>query len=429
MTGEAVYSVGFDLGGKAHEVVVTDPDGERVHRFAMGRGRHGFDQLQQEMAAFLPSASRAVYVVEAAQNFWQEVVHPLHSAGEEVYLVDPTKCADFRKFFHRYVKTDPIDALATSRLPRTDPQLRPVWVGSAEQESLRRLCRLSWKLTEQICDHKRRLSTLLEMLLPGVTQVWRNHYCGSARLFYRRYLDPARARRLGQKRLAAVLRRRAWGKFSAQAEQKLWAVIQNAPTLRYRADDLSLEVNSELDLLEALEKRQVALRERIDELYSEVDPSRHLEQVPGLGFFFAAALTAAIGDPQRWQNADQVVAAAGLVPRKRASSGKEKAHQPITKKGNPQLRCWLYVAAEITRHYDPELQAFFRRLRRRGLHHKAAICAVAAKLLRRLYAVLRDGSRYRRLAEDTIEQEKKPVRASVHEVATRLLKDEPAPAS
>jgi transposase len=381
------------------------------------------------MARFLPSDGQAVYVVEAAQNFWQEVVHPLEGAGEAVYLVNPTKCADFRRFFHRYVKTDAIDAMATSRLPWTDPKLRPMWVGTAELESLRRLCRLSWKLTQQMCDHKRRLSTLLEMLLPGIGTVWRNHYCGSARLFYRRYLDPARARRLGRKRLAATLRRRAWGKFSAQAEEKLWAVIQNAPELRYRADDLQLEVNSELDMLEAMEKRQQLLRERIDELYSEVDPSRHLEHVPGLGYFFAAALTGAIGEPGRWQNADQVVAASGLVPRKKSSSGHEKAHQPITKKGNPQLRSWLYVAAEIVRHYDPELQAFFRRLRGRGLHHKAAICAVAAKLLRRIYAILRDGTQYRCDNGNTDQTEAKPVRASVHEVATRLLKDEPEPAS
>lgn len=280
-----------------------------------------------------------------------------------------------------------------------------------------------------MCNQKRRLTTMLEMVLPGIGEVWTNNYCGSARLFYRRYLDPSRARRLGRKRLGQILRRRAYGKFPEKAEEKLWAVIQNAPTLRYRYDDLMLEVQCELDLLEDLERRQRGLRERIAELYAEVDPDQRLEHVPGLGYFLAAALTSAIGDVRRWGSVDSLVAASGLVPRKKASSGHEKANQPLTKRGDPQLRCWLYLSAEIVRHYDPELQAFFLRLRRRGLHHKAAICAVAAKLLRRLYAVLRDQTEYRSAEQDRIRNGKKPIRESVHEVAQELLKDKPDAAS
>ncbi len=429
MNANPRFLVGLDLGSRGHEVVICDEEGDRVRRFSIGRGRGGQEQLQREVSEILAGGGRAEYVVEAAQNFWQEVIHPLHAAGERVYLVDPTKCSDLRKFYSRHTKTDTIDAHATARLPLTDRALRSVWVGTPEQESLRRLCRLSWKLTEQMCNQKRRVSTMLEMVLPGIGEVWKNNYCGSARLFFRRYLDPQRARRLGRKRLGQILRRRAYGKFSLEAEEKLWAVIQNAPELRYRYDDLMLEVQCELDLLEDLERRQQVLRERIAELYAEVDPSHRLEHVPGLGYFLAAALTSAIGDVRRWGSADSLVAASGLVPRKKASSGHEKANQPLTKRGDPQLRCWLYVSAEIVRHYDPELQAFFLRLRRRGLPHKAAICAVAAKLLRRLFAVLRDQSEYRRAEQERIGNGKKPVRESVHEVAEELLKDKPDEAS
>lgn len=139
------FLVGFDLGSRGHEVVICDEQGERVRRFSIGRGRGGQEQLQQEVSEVLAGGGggRAEYVVEAAQNFWQEVIHPLHAAGERVYLVDPTKCHDLRKFYSRHTKTDTIDAHATARLPLTDRALRPVWVGAPEQESLRRLCRLS----------------------------------------------------------------------------------------------------------------------------------------------------------------------------------------------------------------------------------------------------------------------------------------------
>ena len=314
--------------------------------------------------------------------------------------------------------------------PALEPyRVEPVWVGTAEQESLKRLCRLSWKLSQEIRNRKRRFATLVEMVYPGIKRVWKNRYCASARLFYRRYLDPSRARRIGRKRLGHMLRRRAWGKFSAEAEERLWAVIQNAPELRFGYDDLQLEVRCELDLLDSLEKRLEELKERIEELYCEVDPERLVESVPGIGCYLAACFTSVIGDIERWRNADCLVAASGLIPRKKASSGREVGNQQLTKQGNPQLRCWLYVAAELVRHYDPELQAFFRRLRRRGLHHKAAICAVATKLLRRVYAVLRDRVVYQRVAEQQIQNREKLVRASVSEVAQALLKDEADSAS
>jgi len=424
MSADAWY-VGFDLGSQRHEVVICDQAGEPVRQFGMLRGQLGWKLLCEEVRAVVPPGTRVLYLVEAAQNFWQEVVHPLKTAGEEVYLLSPTKCSDLRKFYRKHTKTDPIDALATARVGYSDRRLVPVWVGTPQQESLRRLCRLSWKLSHEMRNHKRRIATQLEMILPGIGKVWRNRYCGSARLFYRRYLDPMRARRLGRKRLEAILRRRAWGKLSPQTMEKLWAVIENAPTLRFDRDDLLLEIQCELDGLEATEKRQQQLNERIDELYSEVDPARRLESVPGLGPVLAAAITSAIGDVSRWRNASRLVAASGLVPRKKASSGREKAHQPLTKQGDPHLRCWLYVAAEIARQYDPDLRAFYLRLTRRGTHHKAAICALGAKLLRRFYALLRDKVDYQITDQLQIQNAKKPIRASVHEVAERLLKDMP----
>jgi transposase len=426
---EGTWYVGLDLGSREHEVAVCDPEGREVHSFKMPRGREGHRVLREEVDRCVPSVARAVYLVEAAGNLWQEVVHPLEAAGEDVCVLSPVKCSDLRKFYRRHTKTDAIDALATARVGVSDHDLRRAWVGTPEQESLRRLCRLSWKLSMEGRDKKRRLAALLELVLPGIGKVWRNRYCNSARLFYRRYLDPAKARRLGRKRLGEVLRRRAWGKFSEKKLAQLWSVIENAPELQYRYDDLVLEVRCELDGLEAIERRREMLMERIEELYTGVDPAHRLESVPGLGGFLGAALTSAVGDVGRWSGADQLVASSGLVPRKRASSGREKANQRLTKYGDPMLRSWLYVAAELVRHYDPELQAFYMRLRRRGKHHNTAICAVATKLLRRIYAVLRDETTYRVIAEARIHNAEKPVRESVNEVAQALLKDQPDTAS
>jgi transposase len=416
--------VGVDLGGKFHQVQVTAADGSRLGgSFRIGRGRAGLMALQQGVRAAAGEDAEAIYTIEATPNYWQELVHPLRRAGATVYLVSPAKTRALRTFYRRHTKTDTVDAAATSRLPSVDPALHPAVVGDVRYESLRRLVRQSWQLREAMANRKRRVMSRVLMVYPGYDEVFRDRYCGASLLFCRRYLDPAKARRLGRTRLATLLRKRALGKFDAARAARLWAVIENAPELSIAYDDLQRVVNLDLDLLAAEAAAQQELRERIAELYSEVDPDTRLTTLPGLGDFLAAAVTAFIAEPGRFRNADEVVALSGLCPRQKSSAGSDTANQPLTKQGDPTLRSCLYVAAEIARHYDPELRAFHARLRARGKHYKQASCALAAKILRRCWAVLRSQRAYVVEHHATLAQQQqagKTVRESVHEVAERL---------
>jgi len=213
-------------------------------------------------------------------------------------------------------------------------------------------------------------------------------YSKSARLFQRRYLAPQKARRVGKRRLVEILSKAAWGKFSDQKSEALWHCVENAPDLGWNADDLLLEAGVQLDELEALECQVERLDARIAELYTEIDPEQRLKQIPGLGEFLSAALTAHIGDVSRFPNTKALISYAGLVPRVKESAGHTKPGQGITKHGSPYLRAWAYLGAACARQYDPELKAYYERMRARGKHYNVALCATAARLLERTYDVL-----------------------------------------
>lgn len=419
-----VYA-GVDLGGAFHQVQVTTAAGERLGKsFRIGRGKTALVELEAGVRRVAGDDVETVYTVEATQNYWLELVHPLQRAGAAVYLVSPSKSAALRTFYRRHTKNDAIDAEALSRLPVVDPKLRPAAESGPKWDMLRRLVRQSWLLKNQMANRKRRIMGRVLMIYPGYEAVFRDRYCGASLLFCRRYLDPAKARRLGRRRLSVLLRKRALGKFDEVRADRLWQVIENAPELNLCYDDLQLLLNQDLDLLEAEERSQQALRERIAELYGDLDPSTRLTTVPGLGDFLAAAITAFIGEPGRFTNADQVVALSGLCARLKSSAGTDTANQPLTQHGDPVLRGCAYLAAEICRHYDPELRAFHRRLTARGKHYKQASCALAAKILRRCFALLREQRDYRVAHQEEMrraqKEEGKTVRLSVHEVAERL---------
>ena len=53
------------------------------------------------------------------------------------------------------------------------------------------------------------------------------------------------------------------------------------------------------------------------------------------------------------------------------------------------------LAADTARKIDPDLaQVYFRLMTRKGHHHKQALCAVANRLVNRIFSVLRSGKPY-----------------------------------
>jgi hypothetical protein len=92
----------------------------------------------------------------------------------------------------------------------------------------------------------------------------------------------------------------------------------------------------------------------------------------------------------RFASAKHAASYAGLVP-STFQSGERDAHGHITKRGSAELRAMLCAAAHHARRTAHPLHPYFARLgTRRG--YKAAVVAVAHRLCRILFAMLRDGT-------------------------------------
>jgi transposase len=120
------------------------------------------------------------------------------------------------------------------------------------------------------------------------------------------------------------------------------------------------------------------------------DEVRRLQTVPGVGPIVALTAIAAFGDIKRFASAKHVASYAGLVP-STYQSGTCDRHGHITKRGSAELRAMLCEAAHHARRPSHPLHPYFTRLcARRG--YKMAIVAVAHRLCRVLYALLRHGT-------------------------------------
>jgi transposase len=117
-----------------------------------------------------------------------------------------------------------------------------------------------------------------------------------------------------------------------------------------------------------------------------------LHSVPGIGPTLAATLWAELGDITRFEGVKQVIAFAGLDPRIRQSGTALNGYGKLTKRGSPQLRRALFIAASVARRFDPELMAYYAKKRGEGKRYTVATIATARKLLARVYAVLCRGT-------------------------------------
>jgi transposase len=123
---------------------------------------------------------------------------------------------------------------------------------------------------------------------------------------------------------------------------------------------------------------------------------RLLLSITGIGWTTAVSVLARIGDWRYMHNVRNIASFFGLVPREN-STGDTIRRGSITRAGHNRTRNKLIQCAWIAIRHDPELAAFYERLRAhygKDSGSKKAIVAVARKLTTRIYAVLHNQRPY-----------------------------------
>jgi transposase len=147
----------------------------------------------------------------------------------------------------------------------------------------------------------------------------------------------------------------------------------------------------------ALDERIKAFDDEFAATARTDDAARRLTTIPGIGVLNATALAAAIGNAGTFARGRDLAAWMGLVPRQATTGGKPRL-LGISKRGNTYLRTLLIHGARaamptLSKSATP-LGAWLRDLLHRA-HPNVAVVALANKLARIAWAVLKRGEVYR----------------------------------
>lgn len=132
---------------------------------------------------------------------------------------------------------------------------------------------------------------------------------------------------------------------------------------------------------------EISLKEQQRPFQPEVD---RLQTVPGVGPIVALTTIAVFSDVRRFPTAKHAASYAGLVA-STFDSGERVQHGHITRRGSSELRAMLCEAAHHAWRRSNPFHPYFSSLSaRRG--YKLAVVAVAHRLCRILYSMLRYGT-------------------------------------
>ena len=139
-------------------------------------------------------------------------------------------------------------------------------------------------------------------------------------------------------------------------------------------------------------QRLTMLEVQIEEKECKEDKDiQRLQTIPGVGDKTALAFAAYVGDGKRFNNGNEVANYVGLVPRVDCS-GTINKYGHITKKGNKVVRALLYQAAWaiVRSKHGGALKAKYFYMTERGKGKKISITAIARKMAKLLYLVMKN---------------------------------------
>jgi len=149
-------------------------------------------------------------------------------------------------------------------------------------------------------------------------------------------------------------------------------------------------MDESLDELDELDKRLAEVMAMLSQAHQADAASQLIASIPGVGPLSATAVISSFGRAQSFSNARKFASAIGLTPREHSSGGKQRLGG-ISKRGNSYIRKLLVHGARAVlwaRMKKPDYADDWvvQLAQRRG--HNVAVCALAAKNARRIWAIL-----------------------------------------
>ena len=379
-----VVSVGVDVSKDKHDCFILSSEGEVLADvFTIPNNLDGFRFLLQRIRDCTHAQDKIKVGLEATGHYSYNLLGFLLDNGLATNVLNPLRTNLYRKSLSlRKTKTDRVDARTIASMLLSDAGLKPYTDTAYHNEELKSLTRYRFDKVKERAKLKSSISRLVCILFPELEKLVPSLHIASVYALLAEFPGAKQIAAAHLTRLKALLETASKGHYKRDMALEIRDAARNSIGSWMPAK--SLELQHTIRLRE-LDDEIVEIEEQIQAIMDELNSP--ITTIPGLGFRMAAMIFAEVGDFNRFDSPDKLLAYAGMSPSTYQSGQLKNCYPHMEKRGSRYLRYALYNATKYVCHWDPTFAAYLAKKRAEGKHYNVALSHAAKKLVRLIFAM------------------------------------------
>ena len=393
---EGILIATIDIGMASNTGYCATTDGRDIKPFKFNNTREGLDKFWDTIVInknrFV--CGEVIVGYESTGPYAEPLIHYLRNKPVKIVQVNPMHTKRMKEVNDNSpLKTDDKDPRVIADIIRLGHALTVI-VPEGHAAYLRRLNNARERHIRERTALLNQLQQLVFLLFPEFKTVLKDIKVKTARHILKHYGTPETIGAMVNETLGEEMRKKSMGKFGIKDAETLISLAQRTVGIKEGIAGLVLDIKHILIQLETIEGFVAEIESEMEGTLSEFPYSIKLLSIKGLGVVSVAGIIGEIGDFMKFTTQSEIMKLAGLDLYE-ISSRKRKGERRISKRGRSLLRKILYYVAIQTIRRNGIMCEYYANLTSRGMKRMMALVAIARKLLRIIYAIVRDNTEYK----------------------------------
>lgn len=385
--------VGIDVAKDKHDCCILGPDAQKLCPvFTIPNNRPGFDELYLKIFSMGEDKTEIKVGLEATGHYSLNLLGSLIDKGLTTCVINPLHTNLYRKGLSlRKTKTDKVDAFSIAMMLMTDRTLKPYSNTSYHNEELKSLTRYRFDKVQDRAKLKTSVARLVNILFPELENMVPSLHMASVYALLAEFPGASYIAGCHLTRLKNLLETASKGHYGRDMAITIRDAARNSIGSILPAK--SMELKHTIHLIQVMSQEIDEIETSIQSIMEQCQSP--ITSIPGISYRMGAMILAEVGDFSRFDDADQILAFAGLSPSTYQSGQLDSAYAHMEKRGSRYLRYALFNATKYVCLWDETFGTYLSKKIGEGKHYNVAVSHAAKKLIRTIYRMELTGETYR----------------------------------
>lgn len=391
--------IGADIGCEFNAIGMINKEGRELGRYPkIYNTREGFDYFEKEVEGIKEryELKEVLIGMEPTGHYWRKIAYFAKEKGYEVRFIRTTALRHQRELNESSsAKSDIRDAMTIANITREGKYIDTI-IGDGILRQLRTLSHVRERVQRYNTGTKHALKGLLEDYFPELKQVFWSMKAKGLWAILEESPFPEDILRVEPVKIAELIAKASKRRYEAKEKGlRIYQSARDSIGLKQVGQGDRYRLKMYLEDLKRSERQLKEIEVEMKELLKELPYAKYILSIPGIGILSCAVFLGELGEPAYFRNPKQIVKYSGYDPQE-SDSGQRIGRKIISKKGRWLLRKYLYFMSMRVIHRNPYFKGYYKKkLEKKNrfgqmLGKKEAMCAVAIKLIKVIFALLRD---------------------------------------